>query len=206
MTKPTAHRLLRSLAAMGYARARGNGVYLVGPALLGVAAAALGGVEERPLVRQSLDELHRRTGLTASFAIRSGESAVVIDNVEPDQTYRVSARLGVPAPLRESAAGLAMLAHEDGSGAGDDDETRLGHFRALGYAYDDGDPAPAVRSLAAAVGSGGRVTGALVLTGLSFTLNTESIDVLGPLVAEQAHVLSVKLEAMLPNHGAEGIA
>lgn len=208
MTKPTAHRLLRSLTAMGYARSLGDGVYTTGPALLGVAAAALGGVEERPLVRRTLDELNRRTGLTASFAIRSGDSAVVIDNVEPDQAYRVSPRLGVATSLADSAAGLAMLAHEGSSVDATDTDTgdRLEQVRRTGFAYDDGDPAPAVRSLAAVVEHDGRIAGALVVTGLTFTLNTESVEVFGPIVVEQARLLSATLDAMLPRQHAQGIA
>lgn len=192
ITKPTAHRLLRSLTALGYARPLGAGAYTVGPALVGVAAATLGAVKERPLVRRSLDELHARTGLTASFAIRSGNAAVVVDNVEPDQAYRVSPRLGAPVPLTDCAAGTAMLAAADGTALPG------------GYAYDDGEP---VRSLAAAVTHHrGVVAGALVVTGLSFTLNAESVEVLGPLVAEQAGLLSATLQAMLPPEAVEGIA
>ncbi|SEE46854.1 IclR family transcriptional regulator [Jiangella alba] len=192
ITKPTAHRLLRSLTALGYVRPLGAGAYTVGPALVGVAAATLGALKDRPLVRRSLDDLHVRTGLTASYAIRSGAAAVVVDNVEPDQAYRVSPRLGVPVPLEECAAGTAMLAAAEG--------------RALPgeYAYDDGEP---VRSLAAAVTHHrGVVAGALVVSGLSFTLNAESAAVLGPLVAEQARLLSATLQAMLPPEAAEGIA
>lgn len=211
MTKPTAHRLLRSLTAMGYVRPLGAGLYTVGPALVGVAAATLGNVRERPLIRQSLDELHRRTGLTASFAIRSADAAVVVDNVEPDQAYRVSPRLGVATPLAECAAGAAMLAAADGADAGDGSDAdtvsaMIDRTRRLGYAYDDDAAETGVRSLAAAVRHRGLVAGALVITGLSFTLNPESIDVLGPVVAEQAGLLSTTLQAVFPPEAAEGIA
>ncbi|WP_205856562.1 helix-turn-helix domain-containing protein, partial [Phytoactinopolyspora endophytica] len=43
MTKPTVHRLLRALTAIGYVRALGGGLYAVGPAMVGTSAAALGG-------------------------------------------------------------------------------------------------------------------------------------------------------------------
>ncbi|WP_298332723.1 helix-turn-helix domain-containing protein [Haloactinopolyspora sp.] len=192
MTKPTAHRLLRSLTAMGYTKPLGGGLYSVGPALVGIAAATLGAVKERPLVRRTLEELHARTGLTASFAIQSGDAAVVVDSVEPDQAYRVSPRLGVPVRLTECAAGRAMLA----AAAGNEVPT--------GYVYDDTEP---VRSLAAAVRHHrGVVAGALLVTGLSFTVNAESVEVLGPLIVEQAGVLSATLQAMLPAETVEGIA
>ncbi len=156
-------------------------------------------------MQRSLNELHTRTGLTASYAIRWGDSAVVIENVEPDQMYRVSPRLGVQTPLAECAAGVAMLA-QDGAAVGDagpDLSDAIEQTRRRGYAHDH-EAHQGVRSVAAAVGYGGQDSGALVVTGLSFNLNAEAIDVVGPLLAEQAGLLSATVQAMLPVQGQPG--
>ncbi|NED99240.1 IclR family transcriptional regulator [Phytoactinopolyspora halotolerans] len=209
MTKPTVHRLLRSLTAAGYVRALGGGLYTVGPALIGVSAATVGGLKERPLIQRSLNELRTRTGLTASYAIRWGTSVIVIDNVEPDQAYRVSPRLGVRTPLAECAAGVAMLALDRHPGSDRDaapaeaEAEAVERARRLGYAYDD-EPRQGVRSVASGVARAGDETGALIVTGLGFNLNAETIEVVGALLAEQAALLSATLQAVLPAEGHAG--
>ncbi|QVQ52769.1 IclR family transcriptional regulator [Spiractinospora alimapuensis] len=200
MTKPTTHRLLRALYAIGYVRPVGSGQYAVGPGLISVAAATLGGLKERPLVHRTLTQLHERTGLTASYAMRWGDSVVVIDNVEPDQAYRVSPRLGVRTPLTDSAAGLAILAT---AAPGDrDDEIPPASLAAVDAARGDGyavDTSQAgVCAVAAPVRIGGPLAGALMVTGLSFGMSPDSVRVIGPLVAEQANALAATVRATIP--------
>lgn len=200
MTKPTAHRLLRALNAIGYVRPLGSGQYTVGPALISVSAATLGGLRERPLIHRALNEIHGRTGLTASYAMRWDHSVVVIDNVEPDQAYRVSPRLGVRTPLGDSAAGLAILALATPGGGenvipGASTEA-VAAARINGYALDTSQAG--VCAVAAPVAIGGPLAGALMVTGLKLAMNPDSVTVIGPMLVEQASALAATVRATIP--------
>lgn len=66
LAKPTVHRLLRALAATGYAEPATGGSYRPGPRLLGLAASVLADDAALRRVSPVLDELRERTGLFAS--------------------------------------------------------------------------------------------------------------------------------------------
>jgi IclR family acetate operon transcriptional repressor len=209
LAKPTAHRMLRTLVESGFASTSG-GTYQVGPHLLGMSAAALASSREGRFVRPVLEDLQRRAGHTVHYAARSGDVAVYLDTVEPRQSYRMASRVGTEVPLYCSAVGRAILAGLPESEVAaildasplpartphtstDPHEIRaaLAQVDERGYLVEDEQSEPDVRSVAApVVDAVGTVIGAIGVSGLTFLLNRESAEMIGPLVRDAAAALS----------------
>ncbi|MGQ4485020.1 IclR family transcriptional regulator [Streptomyces sp. SAS_281] len=208
LAKPTVHRLLRALATSGYAEAGPGGSYRPGPRLLGLAAGAL--ADDAALRRAGplLDELRVRTGLFASYAVRDDRAVIHLDVRAPAQDFGLDLPPGFREPLTAGAAGLALLsALPDGEsgplsagpdGAPADEVTRAALTAAVrdGYAFDGTDAWLDRRALASPVRDAtGRAVGALVLTGLAFTLDEAAARLYGPMVRSAAAAVSAGLAA-----------
>jgi len=208
LAKPTVHRLLRALAASGYAEAAPGGSYRPGPRLLGLAAGAL--ADDAALRRAGplLDELRVRTGLFASYVVRDDRTVIHLDVRAPAQSLGLDLGPGFREPLTAGAAGLALLsalaaeereplsAGPDGTPADEMTRTALSAAVRDGYAYDGADAWADRRALAAPVhDAAGRVAGALVLTGLAFTLDEAAARQYGPMVRSAAAAVSASLAA-----------
>ena len=114
---PTAHRLLATLEAAGYAHAGAQGEWTVGVRAFRVGSAFL---SHRNLVVQAfpyLKHLMERSGETANLAVVESGQAVFVEQVQCRELMRMSAKLGARAPLHASGVGKAMLAAMDERGA-----------------------------------------------------------------------------------------
>jgi IclR family KDG regulon transcriptional repressor len=60
-------------------------------------------------VRPYLEEISRKTRLSAFLGIRSGDCAVILDKVDPAGEIRVSSEVGMRIPLQAGAGGKAHL-------------------------------------------------------------------------------------------------
>ncbi|MEU1350833.1 IclR family transcriptional regulator [Streptomyces sp. NPDC005775] len=208
LAKPTVHRLLRALAASGYAEAATGGSYRPGPRLLGLAAGALADDAALRRVGPVLDELRVRTGLFASYAVRDDRTVIHLDVRAPAQGLGLDLRPGSREHVTGGAAGLALLAalpaeereplSADPDGAPADATTREALAAAArdGYAFDGSDAWLDRRALAAPVRDAtGHAVGALVLTGLAFTLDEAAARLYGPMVHSAAAAVSASLAA-----------
>ncbi|MFI1095986.1 IclR family transcriptional regulator [Streptomyces sp. NPDC020917] len=226
LSKPTVHRHLQTMVEFGFAQPVEGGSYQVGPRLLGLAAAALHDDQDLRLARPVLAELHRRTGQFAHYAVRHGGDAVHLEHSESPPEFRLGMPPGGRTPLYRSGVGLAMLSalppgecaevldgvpprewagHPLGGAAGVRDVLR--DAAELGYAVDDGYGEPDVRSVAApVVDRTGRVVGAIALSGLTFTLDQESVRLFGPMVRAAARTVSAGLGGRAPALGVVGSA
>ncbi|TVT24852.1 IclR family transcriptional regulator [Amycolatopsis acidiphila] len=212
LPKPTAHRMLQTMAEAGFAVGAGSGQYDVGPRLLGLSAAVLSGSHATRFTRPVLAELQRRTGHTVHYAVRHDDHAVYVEKVEPEQAYRMNSHVGGEVPLHCTGVGRAMLARLPeaevaailaGPLAARTPRTltdpakirrELAKLDKQGYLVDDEQNEPHVRCVAAPVLDGlGQVAGAISVSGLTFTLSLENTKVLGPLVAEAANRVSASL-------------
>lgn len=212
LPKPTAHRMLQTMAEAGFAVGAGDGRYDVGPRLLGLSAAVLSGSSATRFTRPVLAELQRRTGHTVHYAVRHEDHAVYVAKVEPEQAYRMNSRVGGEVPLYCTAVGRAMLARLPEAEVAeilagplpartprtltDPAKIRreLAKLDKQGYLVDDEQNEPHVRCVAAPVLDGlGQVAGAVSVSGLTFTLSLDNAKVLGPLVAEAANRISASL-------------
>ncbi|TNC26925.1 IclR family transcriptional regulator [Amycolatopsis alkalitolerans] len=106
----TAHRLLNSLRAQGFAEQETrNGPYRPGPVLREVGLASAG-MDVRQVVRPALERLSARTGETVSLGVLEGRNIRFVDGIEGTQTVRVGNRTGVLIPAHCTAAGKAIMA------------------------------------------------------------------------------------------------
>lgn len=195
----TAHRLLATLVARGYAlQSRPSGRYMLGYKLTELAdAAGQRTARLRALARPALELVQAATGESANLSVLAAPSAVYVDQVEGTRAVRMLARIGAAVPAHASAAGKAMLAREPAGSAGEllggDPlpsftantittlealEAELEGIRARGYAIDDEEHEPGVGCVAAAIVD--RRVGALAA--LSVSAPTQRIAAAGPAV------------------------
>lgn len=110
--KSTAHRLLSSLIAMGYARREERtGCYRLTFKLLEISGRLLETLDIVGLARPYLEQLGRQTHEAVHLVQRDGAEIVYIDKVEAGEgSIRMVSRIGLRRPLYCTAVGKAMLA------------------------------------------------------------------------------------------------
>jgi IclR family acetate operon transcriptional repressor len=201
----TAHRLLATLVARGYAaRNLANGRYA-----LGYKIAELAGDRHerlRALARPHLATVQERTGETANLSILALPNAIYIDQVDGDRAVRMLARIGAAVPAHASAAGKAMLAHAPAESVAALPlpaltartittlaalERELAAIRARGFAVDDEEHEAGVGCVAAAVlDHAGRAVAALSVSAPIQRIRASDPATLGTLLSAEAEAMS----------------
>ena len=216
LARPTAHRLLVSLAEEGLiGRDSRSGRWSLGPELylLGVGAAERYDVTDR--AREVVARLARETGESAFLSVRRGDETVCVLSEEGSFPVRSHVlHVGIRFPLGVASAGLAILSHLPAADVDDffgrvrpdaafgpahsEDaiRARIAVTRDAGYAV---NPALIVEGSwgmgAAVFDRTGRPGWALSLTGVETRFRPDRRHELGRLLLEQAHVLSGRLQA-----------
>jgi DNA-binding IclR family transcriptional regulator len=216
----TAHRLLATLVARGYAvQVRPSGQYMLGYRL-----AELAGVVDqrserlRAVARPHLAEIQQATGESANLSVLVAPNAVYLDQVDGTRAVRMSARIGGAVPAHASAAGKAMLAFSTAGSlrelVGGEPlprltaatittlaklEEQLATVRARGYAIDDEEHEPGVGCVAAPVLNAATAVAALSVSAPVQRIRTGDPAALGALLAAQAAAVSRGL-AGVPRH------
>ncbi|PUA82865.1 IclR family transcriptional regulator [Nocardioides currus] len=210
LARPTAHRLLASLAAAGLVDRDPTGRWLLGPELhfLGLAAATRYDVTAlaQPVVRR----LSLATGESAFFSARRGDETICL--VREDGSFPIRSHVlheGIRFPLGVASAGLAILSFLDDAeveaylaradlageyGAAhtaDAVRERVDQTRAAGFAFNPGLIVEGSWGMAAAVfDADERPQWALTLTGIEQRFGAARRRELGELLLREAHVLS----------------
>ena len=216
LARPTAHRLLVSLADEGLvSRDARTGRWSLGPELylLGVGAADRYDVTDR--AREVIAGLARETGESAFLSVRRGDETVCVLSEEGSFPVRSHVlHVGIRFPLGVASAGLAILSHlpaaevdaffervrPDSAWGPEHSEdairARIEVTRRTGYAVNPALIVEGSWGLGAAVfDRSGRPAWALSLTGVETRFKPERRDELGKLLLERAHALSVRLQA-----------
>lgn len=115
LTRPTTHRLVRSMEEHGLLRSAEGGSYRLGPRLLSLSAAFQLQSPLRELAHPMLERLTRTTGESAQLYVREGDVRVCIDAVESSNELRTMVRVGAALPLTRGSAGIVFLAATAGS-------------------------------------------------------------------------------------------
>jgi DNA-binding IclR family transcriptional regulator len=110
LQKSTAHRILGTLNALGYAEQDGSSRYRATLKAweLGAAVAA-----EHPIRRAAagfLQGLHRTTGETVSLTVLSGDDVIYLEKLIAPRPVRFLTRVGSRVPAVLTASGKAILA------------------------------------------------------------------------------------------------
>lgn len=150
LTRPTVHRLLRSLEQHGFVLQAGGVGYILGPRLLDLAAAARSDLPLRELARPALEGLAAATGESAQLYVRDGDRRICLDAVDSAQELRTTVDVGASLPLEKGSAGKILLAWSPGSSSGSS-AAQLAAIRRRGWAESHGERETGVASVSAPV-------------------------------------------------------
>ena len=211
MARPTAHRLLTSLAREGLVdRDNGTGAWHLGPELYLLGATASPRYDVREPAREVVHDLAVSTGESAFFSARRGDETVCL--LREDGAFPLRSHVlheGIRFPLGVASAGLVILAHlpereqevylsradlvpawgplHSREGL----TSRIAETRRVGHATNPGLIVEGSWGMAAAVfDATGTPAWALSLTGVESRFREERRPELGRLLLDQAHRLT----------------
>ncbi|HEU5486753.1 MAG TPA: IclR family transcriptional regulator C-terminal domain-containing protein [Microlunatus sp.] len=168
LARPTARRLLLTLAELGYVRASAHG-YALTPKVLDLGIAYTSSLGLWDLARPHLEALVARTGESSSMAQLDGSDIVYVARVSVPKIIALRVDIGTRFPAERTSQGKvllaalpedevrAALAHPSRSGLPErpydaaELAAELVEVRAQGWALADEQLAPGVRSVAAPV-------------------------------------------------------
>lgn len=214
MTRPTAHRLLVSLAREGLVdRDQVTGDWHLGPELYLLGTVAAARYDIRHEAAAIVHELAEETGESAFLSARRGDETVCL--LREDGSFPLRSHVlheGIRFPLGVASAGLAILAHlpqreleqylrdQDlaprwgSSHAGPALRERVAETRVVGYATNPGLLVEGSWGMGAAVfDSSGSPAWALSLTGVESRFRPDRRPELGRLLLHQAHALTRRM-------------
>jgi DNA-binding IclR family transcriptional regulator len=107
----TTFHLVKTMVSLGYIRQIKDGKrYRIGRPLFALAASALDEIEMVNLATPVLEDLSRETGESGHFAVRMGDSVVVIARTSGPGAFQLTDRVGVVRPAHCTALGKIILA------------------------------------------------------------------------------------------------
>ena len=107
----TTFHLVKTMVSLGYIRQiRDSKRYRIGRPLFALASSALDEIEMVSLATPILEDLSRESGESSHFAVRMGDSAVVIARTSGPSAFQLAERVGVIRPAYCTALGKVMLA------------------------------------------------------------------------------------------------
>jgi DNA-binding IclR family transcriptional regulator len=111
--RPTVHRLIQDLVALGYVEEGSRpGVYRLGLGLFRLGALVALRLDVRETASQIMYEIHAATEETVYLVIRSGHNAVCIDRIEGLRIRAMALQLGGSLPLHLGAGPRALFAYQ----------------------------------------------------------------------------------------------
>jgi DNA-binding IclR family transcriptional regulator len=113
MHKSTVSRLLAVLQARGLVRREGDR-FSPGPELARLGMLAVRSLALAQVAREPLERLAEQTGETVNIAVRQGDQALNVDQVQSAHFVGMTDWTGRGAPLNATANGKALLAFGDG--------------------------------------------------------------------------------------------
>ena len=203
LAKSTAHRLLGSLVALGYAVQDPGGHYRLTLKMFEISSGIVNNMDIMGVARLHLERLSQRTAEAVHLVIRDGTDIVYIYKAE-SSPMRMSSRVGLRSPLYCTGVGKAILAtlpdaeveeiwrHSRPEKVTGRTITDLGELKAqletvrrCGYAIDDEENELGIRCVALAIpGPGGRADSAFSISGLAPYMTAERIRRISTLALE----------------------
>ena len=186
LVKSTIMRLAISLEAAGLMVRTTDGAYRLGGevARLGMIQQESSSLEIQ--IKPVLEHISEATGETSSFWIRQGEGRTCLFRVNSTNALRFDVQPGTLRPLDKSSSALVLTTF-------DTPLKGKGRPPALPF-FSSGAHTPHVGSIAVPVfGTGGKLLGALAVSGPSVRLTRERVREISPLLLEAASNLSRSL-------------
>jgi len=213
LTRPTAHRILASLADDGFVDQDDAGRWYLGPELYLMGSIAAERYDITAEARDSVRALAAATGESAFLSARRGDETVCL--LREDGAFPIRSHVlyeGIRFPLGVASAGLAILAFlpdpvverylaaSDLTGrfgpqhSADAVRRRVAETRERGYAVNPGLIVEGSWGMGAAVFDGsGQPAWALSLTGVEARFGPDRLPELGRLLLEHAHRVTRRL-------------
>jgi IclR family transcriptional regulator, pca regulon regulatory protein len=179
LARPTARRILLTLAELGYVRVDGSR-YTLTPRVLELGAAYVGSQGLWEVARPHLEELSSRTNESCSIAQLDGSDIVYVARAAVSKIVGLSVQIGTRFPALQTSLGKVLLAELDAdeleavlaepSRAGltplwqptrEERDAELRQVRARGWAMTDQQLALGIRSIAAPIRDGAGVIAAV---------------------------------------------
>jgi IclR family acetate operon transcriptional repressor len=202
--RATIHRMLETFVRRGYlTREPSTRRYSLGPRIHGLHASLRRRTDLRAVARPLLQDLSASTGESACLAIALDKAALVVEAWPGSEAITANIRVGERLPCHCTAAGKALLAYDADARARLSRRLRrytartvstarglaedLDRIRRRGYAVEDEEHVPGVRSVAAPIfGDFGLVAAGIGLCGPKQRLSRARMRQLGLLVQEAA--------------------
>jgi DNA-binding IclR family transcriptional regulator len=209
----TTFHLVRTMVSLGYIRQlKDDKRYRIGRPLFALAASALDEIEMVSLATPVLEDLSRETGESGHFAVRMGDSVVVIARTAAPGAFQLTERVGVVRPAHCTALGKVILAALRPDQLDrflgrieltvvtpksitelDALRTDIDEVRSSGVAFDDGEFNPEVRCVAVPVKDfTGQVIGAIGISGPIWRLSIQALQSRARIVQVAARRLSAE--------------
>lgn len=212
-SKPTVHRILRTLLARGFLRHdEERGTYTLGVANLRLGMTFLEQLDLRAEALPILREVGTQSGETVHLGVLDGSDVVYIEKVESSHAVRMFSQIGHTMPSHSTGIGKAILAFlpEEELAALlprrlevrtpatiTDRKQLLGHLaktRERGYSIDEIENEEGIRCVGAPVFEHtGTVCAGISIAGPVTRLTQERTEELGALVLEAAMEISRRL-------------
>ena len=187
LPRPTAHRLLVALESHGLLARGADGAFRLGPRLVELAARAGRGLELGTVAGPALSRLHEHTGESVQLYVRSGDRRLCVAARDAGEGLRDSVPVGALLPLDAGSGGKVLLAWSDDGGRFPGvPAAELAAIRRRGWAASVAEREPGVASISAPVLSGGRLLGALCVSGPASRLGPAECRRLAPAIAAAA--------------------
>ncbi len=192
----TTFHLAKTMVSLGYIRQEKDSKrYRIGRPLFALAASALDEIEMVKVATPLLEDMSRETGETSHFAVRMGDTVVVIARTSGPGAFQLTDRVGMVRPAHCTALGKVILAalrpdqlerfltRLDLKPSTDKSITNIPALlreieaiRRSGVALDDGEFNPEVRCLAVPVKDfTGQFIGALGISGPIWRLSNQTL-------------------------------
>ena len=208
----TTFHLVKTMVSLGYVRQLKDKRYRVGRPLFALAASSLDDIEMVSLATPVLEDLSRETGESGHFAVRMGDSVVVIARTSGPGAFQLTDRVGVVRPANCTALGKIVLAalrpeqlerflqraelkaHTPKSIVEADKlRQEIDEVRRAGLAFDDGEFDSELRCVAVPVRDfTGQVIGAIGISGPVWRLSIQALQSRAKLVQAAAARLSAE--------------
>jgi IclR family KDG regulon transcriptional repressor len=212
----TTFHLVKTIVSLGYIRQdKDSKRYRLGRPLFALAASSLDEIEMVSLAAPILEDLSLQTGESSHFAVRMGDSVVVIARTSGPGAFQLADRVGVVRPANCTALGKVILAalrpdqlerflkrtELKASTPKSITEAKplrreIEEVRRSGMAFDDGEFDPEVRCVAVPVKDfTGQVIGALGISGPIWRLSIQALQMRAKIVQSAADRLSAEFGA-----------
>jgi DNA-binding IclR family transcriptional regulator len=220
ISKPATFHLLRTLELEGFVVKGEDATYQLDWGLYELGSAVIRSVDLTRVTRLHLDRLAEETGEAVLLSILDGESVLYLDRGQSTESFTMVANVGRRSPLHTNASGKVLLAHQEQQFITEvlrkplnantpstvcnprELEAQLLQARRDGYATCWQEQELGLCSIAVPIFDyTGKACAAMAIAGPAQRVSKDLVPELVRRLHEEAHEISVKLGALVPELG-----